>query len=99
VLVARADELGDVAQGGGALQDPLADERVAAHELPLERVERSTLVEDPVRDRELADVVEQGAEAHRVGVGLAASAARSAIAWWSVAPAWTSTQNSSAPMR
>ena len=43
VLVARAHEPGDVAQGRGALEDALADERVTAHELPLVRVERAAL--------------------------------------------------------
>ena len=63
-LVARADERGDAGQAGRGLEDPLADQRVAAHERPLVAVERAGLVEDRVRDRELADVVQGGGDAH-----------------------------------
>ena len=38
--------------------DPLPDERVLAHELPLLRVERAGLGQDRVRDRHLAEVVQ-----------------------------------------
>ena len=50
-LVARADEPGHRTQRGRGQQDALADQRVAAHEAPLDRVERAGLVEDRVRAR------------------------------------------------
>ena len=43
----------------GAQQDPLADHRVLGHHAPTRRRQRPVLVEDLVRDRELADVVQQ----------------------------------------
>ena len=42
-------------------QDPLADHGVLGHHAPLGVVELAALVEDLVRDRELADVVQQRA--------------------------------------
>jgi hypothetical protein len=43
--------------------DPFADDRVAADELPLVVVESAGLVQDGVRDGDLADVVQLGGEA------------------------------------
>ena len=60
VLVARAHDAGDAAEGGRGAKDPLADDRVLADELPLALVERAGLVEDLVRDGELAEVVQLG---------------------------------------
>ena len=48
------------ASEGAASDDPLADQRVAAHERPLVLVELAGLVEDRVGNRSLADVVELG---------------------------------------
>ena len=53
---------------GAADDDPLADQRVAADELPLVRVQRAGLGEDRVRDRDLADVVQLGGVAHALGL-------------------------------
>ena len=59
-LVAGADQRRDADERGRALRDPLADQRVALHELPLVGVERAGLVEDRARDGDLADVVQLG---------------------------------------
>ena len=58
--MARAHERGDRAQRRRGGDDALADDRVAADELPLGVVERGGLVEDRVGDRDLADVVQRG---------------------------------------
>ena len=60
-LVAGAHERGDGAQRGHREQEALADERVAAHELPLGVVERAGLAQDRLRQPDLADVVQLGA--------------------------------------
>ena len=60
VLVARAHELRDRQQRGRGAQDALADDRVLAHEGPLLVGQRAGLVQDLVRDRHLADVVQLG---------------------------------------
>ena len=59
-LVAGAHEPRDGLQGGRGVEDPLADDRVLAHELRLGVGQRSGLVQDLVGDRELADVVQLG---------------------------------------
>src|SRR5262245_61202495 len=58
VLVARADDSGDAAQGGMGAEDPLADDRVLSDERPLALVERPRLVQELVRDGEHAEIVE-----------------------------------------
>ena len=61
-LLGRAHERRHLGQGGRGGQDPLADQRVAAHEAPLLVVQRAGLAEDRVRDRELADLVQLGGQ-------------------------------------
>ncbi len=51
----------DVAEARQREQDPLADDRVLAHQGPLGGVERPWLVQDRVRDADLPDIVEQRA--------------------------------------
>jgi hypothetical protein len=58
-LVLVADRRGHVAQAGQRSQDPLADDRVLAHEHPLVGGQRTGLVEDLVGDADLADVVQE----------------------------------------
>ena len=75
-LVAGADELPDAHQRGRGLHDPLADQRVAAHERPLLLVERPALVQDGLRQGDLAHVVQLGGGHHAVdGVVVEAEAA------------------------
>ena len=57
-LVGGADDGRDAVERGRGAQDPLADQRVLADEGPLAVVERPGLVQDLVRHRELAQVVE-----------------------------------------
>src|SRR5918992_4082708 len=57
-LVRRADEPSDLAERRGGVQDALADQRVATDELPLLVRQRAGLLEDLLRDRDLADVVD-----------------------------------------
>ena len=57
-LVARADDRADRLQGGRGAEDALADDRVAAHELPLGVVQRPRLVQDRIGDGHLPDVVQ-----------------------------------------
>ena len=57
-LVGGADDRRDRAQGSGGAEDPLAEDRVLSHEVPLGTVQRAGLVEDPVGDADLADVVQ-----------------------------------------
>ena len=73
VLVRRADDGRDWAQGWGGEQDALAQDCVLAHELPLRLVERARLVQDRVGDAHLADVVQFGG-AHDLLEALAADA-------------------------
>ena len=75
-LVLVADDASHGAHARDRAQDPLADRRVLAHDLPLALVERPGLVQDLVGDADLADVVEQrrGADATDL---LAASASAS----------------------
>jgi hypothetical protein len=61
LLVRGAHERRHAGERVGAGNDALADERMTAHERPLVLVERTWLVEDRVRDRGLADVVQLGA--------------------------------------
>ena len=65
-LVARANELADLRQRGSRRDDPLADERVLADELPLVGVERVGLGENRIRDRDLAEVVQLAGLAEEV---------------------------------
>ncbi len=58
-FVLVADDPRDVAEPGQDAQDALADHRVLPHQAPLVVGQRSRLVEDLVRDRDLADVVQQ----------------------------------------
>src|SRR3954453_9044565 len=55
-LVRGAHDRGDVGEGRRRLDDALADDGVTLHERPLRGVERAGLLEDRVRDRDLADV-------------------------------------------
>ena len=57
-LVRRAHDRRHALERGRGLQDALADDRVAAHELPLGVVQRARLVEDRVGDGDLAHVVQ-----------------------------------------
>ena len=57
-LVGRADDRADWAQGRCGVEDALAENGVLVHELPLDPVERGGLVEDLVRNPDLADVVQ-----------------------------------------
>ena len=65
-LVTRAHEPGHGPQGRRRQQDPFSDQRVAAHEAPLDRVERPRLVEDRVWDGDLAHVVELRGAGHLI---------------------------------
>ena len=47
-------------QGRRGVEDPLAQDRVLVHELPLGRVEIGGLLQDGVGDADLADVVQLG---------------------------------------
>ena len=58
------------ASAGAALDDPLADDRMAMHEAPLLLVQRPRLVEDRLGDRDLADVVKLGGAAERLDLVL-----------------------------
>jgi hypothetical protein len=61
--VRRADDRADLAhRPADAVQHPLAGDRVRAHQLPLGVVQRSRLVDDLLRDRHLADVMQERAE-------------------------------------
>ena len=68
--MARADDPGDARQRRCGGDDALADERVAVHERPLRLVERAGLVEDDLGDRDLADVVQLGRQAHLGDLGV-----------------------------
>ena len=68
-LVLVAHDRREVPELRGAPQDPLADHGVLGHHAPLGVGQRPGLVEDLVRDRELADVVQQRAVAHLLEVG------------------------------
>src|SRR5688500_2509641 len=57
-LVARANQARDGAKRRRGEQDALADQRMAPHEAPLDRIERAGLVEDGVGHRDLPHVVE-----------------------------------------
>src|SRR5207249_7501458 len=58
MLVARAHDRCNVEEGGRGGEDPFTDDDVALHERPLGFVQGAGLVEDRVRNRELADVVQ-----------------------------------------
>jgi hypothetical protein len=59
-FVRCADDGGDLAQRGRGGEHPLPDNGVLSNQLPALVVERSGLIEDRVRDRHLANVVELG---------------------------------------
>src|SRR5512133_1027793 len=67
-FVAGAPDPADGAQRLGRADDALADDRVLADEAPLGVVERAGLVQDRVRDGDLADVVQLGGADHDVEV-------------------------------
>ncbi len=76
-LVAGADDLADLAeQAADAVQEPLALDRVALDDLELLGRERAGLVDDLVRDSELADVVQQRRELRVAPLALAPAPAR-----------------------
>ena len=54
----RADDRADRPQRRGRAEDPLSDQRVGVDEAPLGRIERTGLLQDDVRNGELADVVQ-----------------------------------------
>src|SRR6185295_15416957 len=58
-LVLVADDASDGAHTRDRAQDALADRRVLTHDLPLPLVQRAVLVQDLVRDPNLADVMEE----------------------------------------
>ena len=63
--MAQAHEPRDRGQGGRRGEDALADQRVLAHQPPLDVVERARLVQDVVGHGDLADVVQlRGAGEH-----------------------------------
>src|SRR5436190_9504870 len=61
-LVVVLDDVGRRLEEGDPAEDLRADQRVPAHQPALRVAERLGLVEDPVGDRDLADVVQQVAE-------------------------------------
>jgi hypothetical protein len=63
-LVVRANDRDEVAQRLDRGEDRCADGRVRAHEHPFVLRERAGLVEDGVRDADLADVVQRRAQLH-----------------------------------
>jgi hypothetical protein len=63
-LVVVADDLAHPAEKGHGRQNLLAHHRVALDDLELLRGQRPRLVEDRVRHRDLADVVEDRPVAH-----------------------------------
>ena len=65
-LVARAGDLEHDRIEVDLLEDVLGDHRVLLHHLPLLVVERARLVEDALRDPDLADVVQEGADLDRI---------------------------------
>ena len=62
--------LGDAGQLGRGADDPLADDRVLAHVLPLARRQLARGVQDRVGDRDLADVVQRGGAADLEQLGV-----------------------------
>ena len=62
VLVAHRPR--DRSHPGNRAEDPLADHRMLAHDLPLAVVQRPLLVEDLVGDPDLADVVQERRGTH-----------------------------------
>ena len=59
-FVRAAHDVCDRSQRACGGDDPLADQRVLAHEADLFEVQRTWLVENRIRDRDLADVVQLG---------------------------------------
>ena len=68
-LVAGADGRSDLLEPRCGGDDSLADQGVLPHQRPLRRVERARLVEDRVRDRQLADVVKLRGDADELALG------------------------------
>ena len=62
-LVGGAHQRRNVGKGGRGGDDALARDRVLVHEAPLVGGERPGLVQDRLRDRDLADVVQLGGNA------------------------------------
>ena len=60
-FVTGADDAADLLHRGGGVQDPLTDDRVPLHVLPLRVIEGAGLVQDRVGDRNLAEIVEAAA--------------------------------------
>jgi hypothetical protein len=56
--VRRADDLRNAVERGRGGDNSLPDDGMASHELPLAGIERRRLVQDCVRNRELAHVVQ-----------------------------------------
>ena len=69
-LVVVLDRRHGVAEEAEPVDDPRALLRVVLHERPLQPGERRRLEEDRVRDRELADVVEERRVTEQVELGL-----------------------------
>ena len=69
-LVVVEDDRHGVLERGGLLEDDLADARVLDDRPPLGRGQRGRLLEDLLRDGDLADVVEQGGDPDPVDLGL-----------------------------
>ena len=69
-LVVVEDDRHGVAQRGRVLEDDLADARMLDDRPPLGRRQRRRLVEDRLRDRHLADVMEQRRDPDPIDFGL-----------------------------
>ena len=69
-LVMVEDDRDSVLQGGGLLEDDLADPRMLDDRSPLRRRESGRLVEDLLGNGDLADVVEQGGDSDPVDLGI-----------------------------
>src|SRR5581483_2472823 len=67
-LVARTDERPEVGESRSGGEDPLADDRMPAHEVPLLVSQRPGLLDDSLRDRDLADVVQLRSPANARGL-------------------------------
>src|ERR1019366_9188518 len=63
-FVTGSDESGDGPAGWGGVEDAFTDDGVLVHELPFGVVQRPGLIQDFIRDGELADVVELGCPQH-----------------------------------
>jgi hypothetical protein len=86
-LVGRAHRRAEVLEARGHAEDLLALDRVAAHDVALEVVQRAVVVEDRGVDRQLSDVVEDRDELTSVH-DIASSPIRSATQRASFARRW-----------